>query len=171
MFSFKQSLAAFVCLLVLIVLLALMVPPVSAASREKGPRKFYLTKTLHDGSQALTACAADYHMASIWEILDPTNLSYNTALGVTSDDSGLGPPSGGLEPFLGWIRTGYRATGGANNPGYANCNAWRSADGADAGTLIFLTNPWDVFEVETVNPWHSLTRSCNAARSVWCVQD
>ena len=39
---------------------------------DKGPRKFYLTKTEHNGAQALSACAPGYHMASLWEIHDPT---------------------------------------------------------------------------------------------------
>ncbi len=64
-----------------------------ASLANKGPRKFYLTKTLHTGAQALSACATGYHMASLWEIHDPTNLRYNTELGFTSgSDSGFGPP-------------------------------------------------------------------------------
>ena len=35
------------------------------------PRSFYLTMTGHDGNDVLTACAAGYHMASMWEIVDP----------------------------------------------------------------------------------------------------
>ena len=66
----------------------------SLAANNKGPRQFCLTKTGFNGSQALTACAAGYHMASLWEIFDTTVLRYNTALGLTKPDSGSGPPVG-----------------------------------------------------------------------------
>ena len=55
-------------------------------------RSFYLTKTTHTGAQALAACAEGYHMASLWEILNPSNLRYDTELGVVVGDSGFGPP-------------------------------------------------------------------------------
>ncbi len=57
-----------------------------------GPRKFYLTKTYHNGAQALSACATGYHMASMWEIHQPSNLRYDTDLGFIVADSGFGPP-------------------------------------------------------------------------------
>jgi hypothetical protein len=103
-----------------------------ASLANKGPRKFYLTKTFtHTGAETLSACAAGYHMASLWEIHDPTNLRYDTELGFTESDSGFGPPTHG-----GWIRTGGAANtvGGA---GVGNCNAWKSASGADFGTIVF----------------------------------
>jgi hypothetical protein len=53
----------------------------------KGPRKFYVTKTTHSGAQALSACAEGYHMASLREIFDTSNLRYDTELGGTTDDS------------------------------------------------------------------------------------
>ncbi len=58
-----------------------------------GARQFYLTRNRFQGDEALTACAPGYHMASLWEIHDVTYLRYNTALGSTQADSGLGPPS------------------------------------------------------------------------------
>ncbi len=51
-------------------------------------RKFYLTReNTFDGSEAPSACAAGYHMASLWEIFDPSNLVYDTALGHPSGDA------------------------------------------------------------------------------------
>ena len=73
-------------------LIIILIAAASTASAEKA-RKFYLTQTGFTGSQALTACANGYHMASLWEILDPSNLRYNTTLGFTTQDSGFGPPS------------------------------------------------------------------------------
>jgi hypothetical protein len=46
-------------------------------------------------------------MASMWEISDPSNLRYDTQLGVTTADSGFGPPAGtSFVAFFGWVRTG-----------------------------------------------------------------
>ena len=110
MFSFKRSLIALVGLLVLVGGLAAVMPLVSRGQGgnplTRDTRKsYYVTKTSHDGSEALTACAEGYHMASLWEIFDTSNLRYDTQLGATAQDSGLGPPSiSGLSE--GWIRTG-----------------------------------------------------------------
>jgi hypothetical protein len=109
----------------------------SLAANNKGPRKFYETKDSVDGAHALTACAAGYHMASLWEIFDPSNLRYNTNLGMTSDDSGFGPPN------TGWIRTGQRSNGGTPlSPGFNNCNAWTAADSLNNGTAARLDALW-----------------------------
>jgi hypothetical protein len=69
-------------------------------------RQYYLTAagTYYDGSQATTACAEGYHMASMWELLDVSNLIYNTTLGFqhSSGDQGDGPPA----HADGWVRSG-----------------------------------------------------------------
>jgi hypothetical protein len=96
---------------------------VAFQSPDSGPRMFYLTQTAVPGDQALTACAVGYHMASLWEIHEPSNLRYNTRLGVTQDDSGFGPPTG----MEGWMRTG-SVNNVQNQPGLANCNSWTSHD-------------------------------------------
>ena len=46
----------------------------------KGARKYYLTLPQFEGDQVLTACARGYHMASLFEILDTSNLRYDTTL-------------------------------------------------------------------------------------------
>ena len=84
-----------------------------------GKRKFYLTTGSPGvaGNQVLTACASGYHTASLWEILDPSNLEYDTKRGVTKDDAGSGPPAG--SDGDGWIRTGNFSNTGPT-PGQAN---------------------------------------------------
>ena len=54
-------------------------------------RQYYITPGAFLGAEAKWACASGYHFASFWEILDPSNLKYNSTLGFTSDDSGHGP--------------------------------------------------------------------------------
>ena len=168
MFSFKRSPIVIVGLLVLI--------GTPLVSRGQGnnpivaqlqPRQFYLTQTFHNGSQALTACAEGYHMASLWEIFDTSNLRYNTELGFNNADSGFGPPTGNS----GWIRTG-AVDNGFSVPGFGNCNAWISASSADRGTLAALTPFWDSLNVTVITPWQSgSTSGCNQTIKVWCVQD
>jgi hypothetical protein len=136
-----------------------------AALANKGPRKFYLTRTLHNGAQALSACAGGYHMASMWEILDPSNLRYDTDLGFTFADSGFGPPTS-----LGWIRTGSQASV-ASNIGSANCRAWTEAGGMDYGTIVGLNALWGLSDVTVVSPWVFGARGCSDPIHVWCVQD
>lgn len=131
-------------------------------------RKFYLTKTEHTGDVALFACAQGFHMASMWEILDPSNLVYDFNLGATEDDSGQGPP-GDLE---GWIRTGNNASG-SGSPGSANCNAWTTQFDA-SGTVVQLPqSSWGLGErpYSAITPWRAFTRGCQFASNVWCVED
>src|SRR5215469_6134090 len=114
-------------------------PTTQAATIKPFPvRQFYQTSGRFDGAHAPTACTAGYHMASLWEILDVSNLGYNTTLGLTADDSGSGPPS----VSDGWIRTGFAAESSATNAGLANCNAWTENAGNSNGTFANLNNVW-----------------------------
>jgi hypothetical protein len=130
----------------------------------KGPRQFYLTKTSeYDGAEALSACAPGYHMASMWEIHDASNVRYNTDLGYTLADSGFGPPI-----VFGWIRTG--AVAADSGPvGGVNCNAWTSR-GVGFGVRVRLTDGWPSPAIEN-SPWSADGQSCNTPDRVWCVQD
>jgi hypothetical protein len=119
------------------------------AANNKEPRKFYLTTSFHTGAEALSACAPGYHMASMWEIHDPTQLRYNTELGFTAGDSGFGPPT----YELGWIRTGFFFAP-ASKSGEASCLAWTSASDAHYGTVVRLYNEWNG-TVPPVIPWRA----------------
>ncbi|HEY2970989.1 MAG TPA: hypothetical protein VGJ48_00625 [Pyrinomonadaceae bacterium] len=175
MFNFKKSLITFAGLITLVGAFAALLPLAGRGQGNPniapilGPRKFYLTKTVHDGNEVLTACATGYHMASLWEIFEPSDLRYNTELGFTQEDSGSGPPTGGLS---GWIRTGHRADNSVG-PGHANCQAWTSdnANGLERGTNVSLTSLWDLSNVTHVSPWLAGMDPCNFAFRVWCVQD
>jgi hypothetical protein len=107
-------------------------------------------------------------MASLWEIFDTSNLRYNTQLGATAQDSGLGPPSiSGLSE--GWIRTGWSASN-SETVGFGNCNAWTSASVDDSGTVVHLDFSWDSTGVR-ISPWNAFTTVCSSGPRVWCVQD
>jgi hypothetical protein len=141
-------------------------------------RGYYLTKNTITGSKVLTACATGYHFASIWEILNTSDLHYNTTLGRSNANSGLGAPSisytldrSVIDAPIGWIRTG-----GALD---ANCKNWTSNSATDQGSAAGLTTAntsaplWGVFSTSTKQEI-----SCDDTLSgtplpvgVWCVQN
>jgi hypothetical protein len=134
---------------------------VSAA--EAGNRKFYVTKTGFPGSQAPTACATGYHMASLWEIREPSHLTYDTTLGFVVDDSGSGPPVG----VAGWIRTGWVEDVNAT-AGFGNCHAWTSSADTDWGTFVSLPANWGG-PSSNIGPWVAQVETCDRPELVWCV--
>jgi hypothetical protein len=129
------------------------------------PRTFYLTVDTFGGAHAPAACASGFHMASLWEVFDPTGLRYDTTRGFGNDDSGSGPPSG----VSGWIRTGRMALA-AGGPGVPNCNAYTSGEVADLGSVARLEHAWEA-PAGQGPPWEPLTQLCSVPMRVWCVQD
>ncbi len=124
--------------------------------------QYYLTTSYYDGSQANTACDPGYRMASLWEVLDTTNLKYNTNRGITQGDSGQGPPAWNE----GWVRTGYSSST-ASTVGQGNCNVWSSSNGSYFGTSAYLPIDWAAGQ--DIHVWKVNTWSCNFTLPVWCV--
>jgi hypothetical protein len=134
-----------------------------------GMRRFYLTADpVPDATQAITACAPGYHMASLWEIVDPSHLRYDPDLGATAADSGQGPPVWVTTDYHGWVRTGNIASP-LDITGLANCEAWTSSDAAEWGTTATLPLYWGV-GVEDVHVWDVGRWPCSADLRVWCVE-
>jgi hypothetical protein len=145
-------------------------PPAAPLLWPVVPGSFYLTVAKYYGDEPLTACAPGYHMASLWEIADPSNLRYDTTLGVTSADSGSGPPTGPPQEYVGWVRTGYHSPDVSAYPGLANCNAWTSSNGVHNGTAVGLPYNWQT-SVGDVGPWTAGITSCGGTQwRVWCVR-
>jgi hypothetical protein len=128
------------------------------------PLQYYLTTDLYHGDQVLSACALGFHMASLWELLDTSNLRYNTTRGFTRTDSGYGPPATG-----GWIRTGY-ASDSTGSPGTSNCHAWTSGSESDVGSYVFLPGIWEA-DNEDLMGWAVATAICSTQIRVWCIGD
>jgi len=161
------------CILTVVALLAYLVltgeravasETETAMVQATGMRQFYLTELEYKGDEALTACAAGYHMASLWEIADPSNLKYATSLGFTREDSGYGPPYKN-----GWVRTGYANYGG-NTAGWANCHVWSSHESGDDGTRAYLPGDWTAGD-QDMGVWGVITGGCAGSASVWCIED
>jgi hypothetical protein len=138
-----------------------------------GVRQYYLTKSLFTGNQVANACTPGYHFASIWEIADPSGLKYNTSLGLTSPDSGSGPPVAinlfGIYHVVGWVHTGYNVSS-SEPPGHANCNGWLSNYQFYWGTVAGLPSDWTGGE-QDIGVWNVGVVTCDFHLSVWCVQD
>ena len=130
-------------------------------------RQYYLTSAdAYDGDDAPGACAAGYHMASLWELLDVSNMTYNTSLGYqhASGDCGDGPPT----DVQGWVRTGNLANVGGAAPGTDNCVRYTTAIGF--GTVVELPNDWSA-PGTLIGSWSGSTENCANSNRVWCVED
>jgi hypothetical protein len=128
---------------------------------------FYLTNANYPANAVLDACAEGYHMASLWEILDVTNLVYaaDHPDAYTKSDSGSGPPA----RWYGWIRTGWDASG-SDTVGSGNCQNWSSVDNGSDGSLVRLSNDW-LSQPSRLGAWEPSAFTCNSFGPVWCVAD
>jgi hypothetical protein len=132
-----------------------------------GGQHFYLTDANSFTDEALTACASGYHMASFWEILDVSNLTYDYDHpdAHTKDDSGFGPPSF----WHGWVRTGQDSSG-STTTGTGNCLNWSSRSGANSGVSVRLSRTWETAPGD-IFTWDANTFACSIPGPVWCVRD
>lgn len=132
-------------------------------------RRFYLSEGEHQGDTARFACVPGFHMASLWEILDVTQLRYDLNNGRTAEDSGFGPPT--VEK--GWIRTGKPDFVVVTTPGGVSCAGYTTTSGT--GTAIFLPQIWDSDYPSTINLrapwWYGEEIACTADLAVWCVEN
>lgn len=133
-----------------------------------GLRRYYLTQDAHLGDDVkLGACDTGFHFASLWEIMDTSNLEYDYGRGLTSNDSGNGPPS----YKFGWVRTGYVTTGIVTSPGEANCSNWTKTTGYN-GTTASLPIDWEDGADNDMFVWDVGTKDCSLTYiHVWCVED
>jgi hypothetical protein len=127
-------------------------------------RRFYVTQSSVNGANALSACGPGFHMASLWEIHEPSSLQYDASLGGGAPDLGLGAPS----DYLAWVRTG--ANTQDPEPGAKHCNQWTTASAGSSGTLVMLTDNWLATNTATW-PWIAVVEPCSSSRPVWCVED
>ncbi|MFC1879194.1 hypothetical protein ACFLZW_04715 [Chloroflexota bacterium] len=136
----------------------------AGAAGPTGLRQYYLSfSTAGSGSQvADNLCSSGYHVASLWEIMDTSNLEYSQSIGTVPGDGGGGPPTG----IVGWVRTGYEPST-ANTPGEANCSGWTSINSGHFGTTLKLTDDWS----SGYAGWEAGTDTCNYVWNVWCIED
>lgn len=142
-------------------------------------RRFYLTKDAVQGNQVLGACARGYHVASRFELLDVSFLRYDPNVGLTSADSGMGPPSRaaayGSEDPSGWVRTGgssrYTDADGAPGSAFANCAVWSTSSPEAYGTVAYLTERFTAGDGAPAAVWNGHSERCSVPHHVWCIED
>jgi len=129
-------------------------------------RHFYVTSSQYATNAVLTACASGYHMASLWEILDVSSLTYDydPAVAKTNTDAGYGPPAS----WNGWVRTG-STTSGSSTTGMGNCQNWSSVSGSDYGVSVQLISAWETTPGD-ISTWNANSYPCNYIGPVWCVK-
>lgn len=142
-------------------------------------RAFYLSQSQVAGDGPRQACAAGFHFASLFELLDVSHLRY--AIEETDAfrraDSGSGPPT----MRYGWIRTGSEGNPGLADPGFANCAeslsgpdlAWRVVSPSESGTIVRLQGVWNSTSsmLGWLGPWEASVAGCDTLQAVWCIQD
>jgi hypothetical protein len=139
-------------------------PDSAAAVAAAGGTRFLITSANYTGAQADTSCPAGYHMASLYELHDVTNLTYANGPGAKiRGDQGSGPVAG----WWGWVRTGVDSFV-ANEAGRANCAVWTSTTAGEYGTLVRLAETW-TSGAAAISPWQAQTWSCTGIAPVWCV--
>ena len=140
----------------------------NATSAGGSGANYYLTQANYSSDKALTACAAGYRMASLWEIVDPSNLTYAHGQpdAFTRSDSGEGPPG----DWYGRVQTGAHAST-VDSAGTGNCAAWTSVSGDHNGTFVRLANAWETPPGEIGGIWDANAFACSFVGPVWCIQD
>ena len=144
------------------------VPTVFPYVATGGGRHFYLTSTSYNTDQVLNACAPGYHMASLWEIVDVSNLVYDWdhPAAYTKADSGQGPPSF----WYGWVRTGFDSSS-SSATGAGNCASWTTRSSSAYGVSVRLSYSWEALPGEIGGIWDATSFPCNYSGPVWCVGD
>ena len=135
-------------------------------------KMYYLTVTSFTGGDAITACDSRFHMASLSEIQDPSNLQY--AIGsITRVRS---PTSNRrIEPLTkpqGWIRTGEVPFWGYPD----NCDFWMSSSDRQNGTTMTRYSSHGSVRPKPsatgpITSWHKTLTSCALPEHVWCIED
>ena len=141
----------------------------SIPASQNSSRKYYITSKEYASTQAISACGEGYYFASLWEVLDTSNLAYARDLGSAkqSSDQGAGPPTG----VLGWIRTGYESEGDSGIPGRDNCNNWTTQINTFSGTAAKLRSNWTASAGNYFHGWEVTALVCNQEQGVWCVEE
>lgn len=142
-------------------------PLEGAAPSGSGGTRFLITQGDGvTGALADVQCPAGFHMANLFEIADPTNLTYALVPGAAQkSDQGGGPPTG----HYGWVHTGNEASI-AQWAGQGNCNLWSSDTASHYGTIVRLSEVW-TGSASAISPWQALAFSCSGLAPVWCIED
>jgi len=124
-------------------------------------RRYYLTDTgFVSATSVPTACAAGYHLASLYELAPGNALQYNSNLGDGPAGNGDTGPPAPFNNYLGWHASGTNAAGDT-------CSGWSTNSSAQTGRAGGYT----IDETTGFPTWRSLTVDCDLTAQVWCIED
>lgn len=125
-------------------------------------RQFLKSMSQGQADQATAACPSGFHMASLFDIMDPSAFSY---AGTKFVDTGEGPQT----QLPAWIRTGSVFSETVDIIGRANCNSWTSNSPEHFGTVASLG--WDNNLTMERFPWNVAVFPCDSFLPSWCAED
>jgi hypothetical protein len=141
------------------------------------PKMYYLTVTSFTGGDAITACDSGFHMASISEIQDPSNLQYTVYYSIVAlvDSPSFDQASDRFPDHTGWVRTEADSLTGLVN----NCDVGMSSSDQQSGTTMTRRSLWgennghSLYEESDPAAWWQSTQtaSCSQPEPVWCVEN
>ena len=120
-------------------------------------RRYYLTSSVFAASLAdsPSTCEVGFHFASVWEILDTSQVEYDPTLGYNDPDPGeIGPGNA-----TGWIRGGP-----------ADCSNWAGGGPLISGSTARLDSGLSDAAI-VISPWEIINQTCVAPSRVFCVED
>lgn len=135
-------------------------------------RRFYVTAlAAYTGDEADEpgTCAPGYHFASLYEILDVSQLQYVADLG-HGDNGGYDLGTGPVTDATGWVRTGRFNLSANQGIGRNNCDGWSSSSSNLSGSTVTLEFVWNG-TVRPTSPWKPISDFCDQTQRVWCVED
>jgi hypothetical protein len=133
---------------------------------------YYLTATSFTGGGAITACDSGFHMASLSEIRDPSNLQYAIVSIPAYEARRSTVESTHKRNDFGWIRTGEAPLWGYPD----NCGFWMSSSDRQSGsTMARYSSRGSVrpepSATDPITSWHKTLTSCALPEHVWCMED
>jgi hypothetical protein len=133
------------------------------ASVPSKPKMYYLTKNTFNGGDAIKSCDPRFHMASISEIQDPSNMQYAASLSsayAPARDQESVPPN----QQDGWVRPGFSAALPADLLPMAqtNCDLSTTRTREVFGTTVHIPSP---NVVPITNPWDQITKTQTQTRT------
>jgi len=160
-----------ILLMALIVVVGLfgMIGISSAAVDPAKAKMYYITVGFFTGGDAITACDSGFHMATLSEIQDPSNLQYAPRVIPVYHPAQVSQ----FPDHTGWVRTETDLQTGL----VYNCDGWRSSSDQQSGKTMTRRSlrgekGRSLYESDPAEWWQAThIASCSIPEHVWCFED
>ncbi len=122
----------------------------------RGARRYYLSATSVTGELVASHCDSGFHLATSFELWDPSDMQYDRSRGLTTNESGPAVSTRGWIVESGWALA-------------PDCSDWTTPSSSIEGTTLSIRR----VGAQEQNPgWLVVsTRACDLPHPVWCVED